>query len=186
MSIEFAFLADCVDAVPIISRWYFDEWGHLEPDHSIERAHDRFAESITLLDNMSERSLLPDVLFSQVYALRALGKRRQALEMMAHALRMVLASGPLNPMRFELPAVALLSADAGDAERAVEFYAAALQSPYIRNSTWFEQFAGEYIAALAAELPEETAVAAQERGRQRDLWTTAEEILAELEEGRMV
>ena len=34
--IQFEFLADRLDAVPILSRWYYDEWGHLKPDESIE------------------------------------------------------------------------------------------------------------------------------------------------------
>jgi GNAT superfamily N-acetyltransferase len=44
MSLQFAFLADREDAVPIISRWYDDEWGHLRPGDSIERQRDRIGE----------------------------------------------------------------------------------------------------------------------------------------------
>ena len=36
MPIEFSFLADRVDAIPVISEWYFDQWGDLEPGRSIE------------------------------------------------------------------------------------------------------------------------------------------------------
>lgn len=36
MTVEFEFLADRLDAIPAISRWYHDEWGHLRPDESIE------------------------------------------------------------------------------------------------------------------------------------------------------
>ena len=28
MPIDFTFLADRMDAIPIISKWYFDKWGH--------------------------------------------------------------------------------------------------------------------------------------------------------------
>ena len=41
MSLEFTFLADRADAIPIIARWYFDEWGHLVQDNSIERTRDK-------------------------------------------------------------------------------------------------------------------------------------------------
>lgn len=41
MSVDFVFLADRVDAVPVISRWYFEEWGHLVEGDSIERTRDR-------------------------------------------------------------------------------------------------------------------------------------------------
>lgn len=36
MTIQFEFLADRLDAIPAISRWYHDEWGRLRPDESIE------------------------------------------------------------------------------------------------------------------------------------------------------
>ena len=41
MPLQFAFLADRTDAIPIISRWYYDEWGHLLPDDSIARTRAR-------------------------------------------------------------------------------------------------------------------------------------------------
>ena len=41
MPLEFTFLADHVDAIPIISKWYFEEWGHLVQGDSIERMQDR-------------------------------------------------------------------------------------------------------------------------------------------------
>ena len=44
MPIEFMFLADRVDAIPIISKWYFDEWGHFEQGGSIERTRDRIED----------------------------------------------------------------------------------------------------------------------------------------------
>jgi len=40
MPIKFEFLADRADAIPIISKWYFDEWGHHVKDNSIERTRD--------------------------------------------------------------------------------------------------------------------------------------------------
>jgi len=44
MPIEFTFLADRVDAIPIISKWYSDEWGHLVQGHSIESTRDRIED----------------------------------------------------------------------------------------------------------------------------------------------
>ena len=44
MPIEFTFLADRVDAIPIISKWYFDEWGHLAQRDPIDRARDRIED----------------------------------------------------------------------------------------------------------------------------------------------
>ena len=41
MPVEFAFLADRVDAIPVIADWYFDEWGHLLQDDSPKRTRER-------------------------------------------------------------------------------------------------------------------------------------------------
>ena len=44
MPLDFTFLADRVDAIPIIAKWYHDEWGHLVQDSSIERTRDRIED----------------------------------------------------------------------------------------------------------------------------------------------
>ena len=44
MPLEFTFLADHVDAIPIISEWYFEVWGHLLQGDSIERTRDRIED----------------------------------------------------------------------------------------------------------------------------------------------
>jgi predicted ATPase/DNA-binding SARP family transcriptional activator len=151
-----------------------------------EQARKRLQESVEILQEMNARNLLPDALFCLAYALRILNRRRQAIQSMIQALKFAMESKPLNPMRFELPGMALLLADEGEAERAVEFYAAALQSPYIANSRWFEDIAGRRVAEIAAALPRSVVLAAQERGRARHLWTTANELLAELSRADLV
>jgi hypothetical protein len=77
--------------------------------------------------------------------------------------------------------MALLLADRGETERAVELYALASRYPFVANSAWFEDVAGRHIAAVAARLPPDAVVAAQERGRARDLDATVAELLTELE-----
>ncbi len=79
-----------------------------------------------------------------------------------------------------LPGIALLLADQGEKERAVELYALASRYPLVANSRWFEGVAGKHIAAVAATLPPEVVAAAQERGRARDLEATVAELLIEL------
>ncbi len=81
-----------------------------------------------------------------------------------------------------LPLVALLLLERGETERALELYAQALA--HLCNGCkqrWFEDMAGQHIAATAARLSPEVVAAAQERGRQRNLWEIAEELLAEIE-----
>ena len=78
-----------------------------------------------------------------------------------------------------LPVAALILADEGQHERAVELYEMALRYPYVANSRWFEDVAGKEIAAIAAALPPAVVAAAKERGRARDELATIEELIAE-------
>ena len=81
---------------------------------------------------------------------------------------------------YVLPFVARLLAEQGQAERAVEIYALASRYPYVANSRWFGDLVGQRIAEAAATLPAEVVAVAQERGRARDAWATAQELLGEL------
>jgi hypothetical protein len=83
------------------------------------------------------------------------------------------------PIWWALPGVALLLLDAGGAERAVELYALATRYPIVGNSRWFQELAGLQITAAADLLPPEVAVAAQERGQNRDLDATVAKLLVE-------
>ncbi len=64
----------------------------------------------------------------------------------------------------------------------MELYTLASRWPIIANSRWFEDVAGQHIITIAATLPPDVVTAARERGRARDLWETAAELLAELEQ----
>lgn len=55
MSIKFTFLANRADTIPIISKWYFDEWGHLRQGESIGRLQDR-------IENYMHRDKIPFIL----------------------------------------------------------------------------------------------------------------------------
>jgi tetratricopeptide (TPR) repeat protein len=110
-----------------------------------------------------------------------LGHRSQARTHLAEAMRIaaqfqagVLASSIIS-------GIALFLAEEGKAQRAAEIYALASCEPYVANSQWYEDVCGKHIAAVAATLPPDVVAAAQQRGRARDLWETAEELLAELE-----
>jgi hypothetical protein len=51
---------------------------------------------------------------------------------------------------------------------------------FVGNSRWYQDVAGKHIAAVAATLPPDAVTAAKERGRARDLWATAQELLEEM------
>ena len=71
---------------------------------------------------------------------------------------------------------ALLTADRGQAGRAVELYALAARYPFVANSRLWEDVAGRETAALAEALPPDAVATAQDRGRTRDLWATVQEL----------
>jgi len=81
-----------------------------------------------------------------------------------------------------LPGIALLFADQGDVERAVELYSLAATFDWVANSKWFADIAGDEIEGVAAQLPPDVVEAAKARGGALDVWETAEKLVNELEE----
>jgi hypothetical protein len=111
-----------------------------------------------------------------------MGEPAQAQEYLCQALQRATDTRNATSLIEALPAAALVLADAGEsargaAERAVELYALASRYPYIANSRWFEDVVGVHIAAVAETLAPDIVAAAQERGRARDLWATADELI---------
>jgi tetratricopeptide (TPR) repeat protein len=90
--------------------------------------------------------------------------------------------GAGHALASRLPALALLLAQRGEGERAVEVYATASCDPLVQNSRWFQEVVGDRIAAAAAALPPEVVHKAEERGRARDPAAVLAELLAELSE----
>jgi len=113
---------------------------------------------------------------------RALSHLAQARQVLCEALLAANETGALAPALFSVAHTALLLAGQGEPERAVELYALASRYPYLGNSRYWEDLAGQHIAAVAAKLPPGAIAAAQERGRARDLDATVTELLAELRE----
>jgi hypothetical protein len=93
----------------------------------------------------------------------------------------------LNTIRTFEPSVATVAATAlffveqDQPERAVELYAAVSRYPLVSDSCVYQDCIGRHVAAVAATLPSDVVVAAQERGRARDVSATVAELLAELE-----
>jgi DNA-binding SARP family transcriptional activator/predicted ATPase len=109
-----------------------------------------------------------------------LGNRAEAQEHLRAQLAWAQESQMLMPALFGLVAAARLLADEGEMERAVELYALASRYPFVANSRWFADVAGNNIRAAAATLPELVVTAARDRGQSRDLHATVAELLGEL------
>ena len=79
------------------------------------------------------------------------------------------------------PAVALYLFGQGEPFFAAEIYTLAAQYDLVANSHWFEDVAGHQFDAAKAGLPAERVTEAERRGKGRDMWATATELLAILE-----
>ena len=120
------------------------------------------------------------------YVVRAQGEKEMARDYLLSALRSGVRSHYIPPIIYCLPAAALLAIDAGQTERAVELHGLAQQFGYIRNSRWFEDVACRELDEVRASLPADVAAEAAARGREMDVWETAEALLRELDGRRPV
>jgi predicted ATPase/uncharacterized protein HemY len=145
-------------------------------------AQQALRESAAVHREVGHREMMSWTLAVLGYADRGLRQHAEARQHLSEALRTVAETGAFRPLVLALPAVALLLADRGEVERAVELYALAGQYPLVACSRWFEDVAGRQIAAIAETLPSEVVTAARERGRARDPEATVVELLAELSE----
>jgi tetratricopeptide (TPR) repeat protein len=145
----------------------------------LEEALSLAAEGISYVFNFRQRQVLRQLL--GITALRQ-GQPLQARQHSCEAQREAIETGDTTQLIGVLPVIALYLADQEEPERAVELYALASRYPHVANSRWYEDVVGKHIAAVAATLPPDVVTAAQERGRARDLWETAEELLEELDD----
>jgi tetratricopeptide (TPR) repeat protein len=115
--------------------------------------------------------------------LAAIAQRQpvQAQRNLYSALLVATEAQDIRPLMYILPAVALSLVRQDAVERAVELYGLASRFPHVAKSRWFEDVAVKHVSAAAATLSPDVVSAARERGRARDLWSTAQELLAELE-----
>ena len=112
-------------------------------------------------------------------ALSRLSQLRQAHDLLVEALQTSLKVKSYPSLSFALPAVAYRLAITGQVERAVELCALIDEHALCGKTPWFEDVAGKAIMEMAADLPTEVVETARERGRQRDLFVTASELLEE-------
>ena len=152
-----------------------------EARQAITEAQRLAREGAAILRDLRDRTVLASALAGLGAAERTLGNLDRARQHLCEALRTLADTGAFDATLDTLPATALLLADSGEHEQAVEIYALAYRYPFVANSRWFGLVFGRHIEAVAATLPPEVAEAARERGRARDLKATVKELLVELE-----
>jgi tetratricopeptide (TPR) repeat protein len=151
---------------------------------SYAEAQRLFQEGVDACQDVEQRELLSWVLAFLGYADRGLGQLEQARIHLLQALEMSTDIPSFIGLAFALPGVALLLADLGHKERAIDLYELASRHPAVARSRWPADVVRQPIAAVAAALPPDVVAAAEERGRARDLEATMAELLAELEKER--
>ena len=139
-------------------------------------------KSVAIHQTVGERGRQYDVLVSLGLAACGLGNIALARRCLGDALHNALELHIWFSIQLAIPLAALLALKQGDPARAVELYALALSIPHIANARYYEDAVERHIAAAAKKLPPDVVAAAQERGRGRDLWETARELRAALED----
>jgi hypothetical protein len=147
-------------------------------EEEMSRAKDYLLESVSVVGTLGHIfQVVPRAILG--YLLRAQGDGQMAREYLATALHSAVDHRSITPLMYGLPIAALFAADEGHIERAVELHTLAQQFGHIDNSCWFEQIASRELESLANALPLEIASAAKSRGRELDIWVTAEQLLEE-------
>jgi tetratricopeptide (TPR) repeat protein len=139
-----------------------------------------FQESVAAFDEVRQRENRGWALGPLGLAAREAGDMTLARQSVVEALEIGIELGAFMPVMYGLPVAALLQADQGTVDRAVEIYACASRYEFVANSRWFEDLVGKQIRAMAASLPAKAVGVAQEKGRAQDWDAMAAELLNEL------
>ena len=140
-------------------------------------------ESVDLCHEIRQPGHLGQTLALLALVARGSGDPAQARQYLGEALRVAPPVRDYATFMFQviaISAMALLLADEGQLERAVELYATVSRYPLVSNSRLLADRAGGQIVAVTAQLPPNVAAAAQARGRARDLEATMADLVAGL------
>ena len=136
-------------------------------------------ESFAIFRGIGDPSGASLALASMAYVARASIDRHLARPFLIRAMREAIGIHGAMTVGIALTGVALAVADQGESERVFELFVLVSRYLYVANSRWFEDVAGQHIAAVAATLPLDVVSAAQEWGKAPDLRAMAEELLEE-------
>jgi len=143
-------------------------------------AHELLQESVAVYREINQREKLSWALADLGRSALGLGDTHRAQRHLYQALQTATQIRAFVPTVLALSAIALFLTEQGQKERAVELYALISRYPLVANSRWFEDTVGQQIEAVVASLPADTVAAIRDRGEDRDLDVTVDELLAEL------
>jgi tetratricopeptide (TPR) repeat protein len=148
----------------------------------LEQAEKSASKSVEQYRDLNQQDELSFALAIMVYTQLGLGQSHQAKLYLCEILQIGISISGVYPILYILLAASLILIESGDTEKGLEISALAERYPFVGNSRWFEDIAGREIAEAADSLSPEVVTAAEERGKKRDIWETAKELLEELSE----
>jgi tetratricopeptide (TPR) repeat protein len=141
-------------------------------------AYEHSQQAVDVLHAICQSEELAFVLALLALAEMGLGQIHQARSHICEALEINKKTHGLFSANIALPASAVLLAKLGNTEKAIEIKAMMLRYPAIANSLYYQDICWGEINQLAGELSPEVIHAAGERGKQRDLFSSIDELLS--------
>jgi len=145
------------------------------------RAEQELRRYLELSQSLPRLDMLGQPLAMLAYIAYRRGDRVSTQDYLERALVNGLDKGFFWIFILALSVLAIIFAEEGELEKAVELYATVTAHPFARNSQWLEDLFGKPLSRLCADLPAETFAAAQERGRGRKLVEVGRDYLKNLQ-----
>jgi tetratricopeptide (TPR) repeat protein len=145
-----------------------------------EKALENIQQSVDSFRKMGFAGELSMALGGLTLAQHLLGNDQQAWSSLREALYIAADTHSRFTM-FTLPvALLVLLVDAGRWEQAVEAYTAVMTDPIVATSVWFADMVGDRLEHAKDLLPEDSYLAAEERGREGDVFDVLARLLKEI------
>jgi tetratricopeptide (TPR) repeat protein len=142
------------------------------------QARQALTESAALYRQVQQEDELSLTLANLADSESRLGLSVQAKLHLEEALQIAAETGSWQACLQVIGKTALFMASQGEVEQGVEVYALATSYPYLSNSIYWEDCVGKPLADLVTGIPEESRIAAIERGKKRDLHETVKALCA--------
>ena len=162
---------------------YFVLGGTALAEGETQEAYKLMQESVNLYRQVGHQDELGWALAVLADIQTVMGQPEGAKIALNEALQIAVKTRAQYTLKHTLAAMTLILAREGRARQAVELYTLVLDDPVWKGSPWMEKVVGQYVTAASASLPEDVAEATRQRGRQRDLVATAQELLEEYTAG---
>jgi tetratricopeptide (TPR) repeat protein len=160
-----------------LSHWILG--GTALAEGEIQDAHDLVQESVNLYRHVGHQDELGWALSVLANIQTTLGQTEEAMIAITEALQVAVKTRAHHTFKHSLAAMALILTKEGRAVQAMELYTLVLDDPIWKVSPWMEKVVGQHVTAASASLPEEVVEDARQRGRQRDMFATVQELLEE-------